>query len=38
LAHVHDETLDDDLDGALSEFAEDDDGGGTPTRSSGRAS
>jgi NTE family protein len=38
LAHVHDDTLEDDLDGALTTFAEDDGHRGTTTRSSGRAS
>ncbi|HEY0357281.1 MAG TPA: hypothetical protein VGD11_01790, partial [Mycobacteriales bacterium] len=38
LGNVHDETLEDDLDGALTTFAEDDGHGGTTNRSSGRAS
>jgi NTE family protein len=38
LTFAHDETLEDDLDGALGEFAEDDGDGTTTTRSSGRAS
>jgi hypothetical protein len=38
LVHVHDDTLEDDLDGALAEFAEDDGADGTTDRSSGRAS
>jgi NTE family protein len=38
LAFPHDETLEDDLDGALGQFAEDDEDGRDTTRSSGRAS